>query len=73
MALIPIGEAAFEPPRFTLLCLLAGVHLSVVKLDLGTGRAVNAVSRLVVIPPAVVVPGAARVVGPHCVVRGATN
>ncbi len=33
----------------------------------------DGVARLVVIPPAVAVPGAARVVGPHCVVRGATN
>jgi hypothetical protein len=31
------------------------------------------VARLVVTPPAVAVPGAARVVGPHCVVRGATS
>src|SRR5712672_1611395 len=53
----------------SLVCSLAGVHLSVVKLGHGTGLAPDGIARLVVIPPAVDVPRAARVVGPHCVVR----
>src|SRR5207237_7898908 len=43
----------------SLVCSLAGVHLSVVKLGHGTGLAPDGVARLVVIPPAVAVPGAA--------------
>jgi len=50
------SEAALEPPRFSsLVCSLAGVHLSVVKLGHGTGLvhtglAPDGVARLVVIP-----------------------
>ena len=43
----------------SLVFLLADVHLSVVKLGQSTGLAPDGVARLVVIPPAVVVPGAA--------------
>ena len=57
----------------SLVFLLANVHLSVVKLDRATGRAADGVARLVVIPPAVTVPGDARVVGSHRVVRLATT
>ena len=45
------SEAALSRLVLSLVCLLAGVHLSVVKLDQVTGRVANAVSRLVVIPP----------------------
>src|ERR1700686_5502909 len=43
--------------------------MSVVKLGQATGRAADTVARLVVIPPVVAVPGTARIVGPHRVVR----
>src|SRR6266481_921485 len=64
-------EAVFQPPRPDLRCLLADVHQAVVKLDHGTGRALDGVAGCVAIPPTVAVPGATRVIGAHCVVRAA--
>ena len=49
--------------------LLADVHQAVVKLDHGTGGAADGIRCRVISPTAVVVPGAARVIGPHRVVR----
>jgi hypothetical protein len=66
------SEAALEPPRFSYAHLQAYICPSS-SLVMVPGLHPDGVARLVVILPAVAVPGAARVVGPHCVVRGATN
>ena len=59
-------------PALSLGCLLADVHLAVVKLDRATRLALDGIARRVVIPPAIAVPRATRVVGRHCIVRAAT-
>ena len=59
-------------PALSLGCLLADVHLAVVKLDLATRLALDGIARHVIIPPAITVPQATRVVGRHCIVRAAT-
>ena len=66
------SEAALEPPRFSYAHWQAYICPSS-SLVMVPGLHPMGVARLLVIPPAVAVPGAARVVGPHCVVRGATN
>jgi hypothetical protein len=66
------SEAAPKPPRFSYAHRQAYICPSS-SLVMVPGLHPDGVARLVVIPPAVAVPGAARVLGPHCVVRGATN
>jgi hypothetical protein len=58
------SEAALEPPRFSYAHLQAYICPSS-SLVMVPGLHPDGVARLVVILPAVAVPGAARVVGPH--------
>lgn len=68
-----VSEAALEPPRFDLGCLLTEVHLCIVELDQTSGRALDAIARRVIIPPTVTIPWPVGVVGPHGVVRHTTS
>ena len=78
-------KTALAASAFTCAALLSfgwseqgGISLSIESAQARVGRpltpvSVAGVARLVVIPPAVAIRGAARVAGSHCVVRGATN
>src|SRR3954468_5092052 len=62
-------RGGFEPPRLDFESSLADMHQAVFEFDHGTWRAADRIAGCVVRPSAVAVPGAARIIGAHCVVR----